>query len=229
MAETFPLPAAWLSRTSWGFPLENKTFLCRFFPHPVFVWSCSSMSCWLLPSVNPHGYHWVFRQVRESCHVFTALLGCLALTLRLAHDVGAGGSPPCTCWLWGAVQGAVQGSEPAAGAAALWGAQVAGRALRAVWNRAQNSLEFGSLSQSLQSVLRALCWECGFFSLPTIALQTTPACECWGLEHRHCLPKHSRLCQCFPGMETPQQEELGVTLPPQEGLTLFEVENEYSV
>lgn len=90
-------------------------------------------------------------------------------------------------------------------------------------------LEFGSLSQSLQSVLKALCWECGFSSplLPTIALQTTPACECWGLQAES-LPSKAQQgsASASEELEAPQ-EELGVTLPQQEGFLLLEVDNEY--
>ena len=74
--------------------------------------------------------------------------------------------------------------------------------------------------------------------LPTIALQTINSCECWDLETQK-LPWQSRAVAPFSSapslpvlrldaakeVETPQQEELGVTLPPQEGFILFEVDN----
>lgn len=74
--------------------------------------------------------------------------------------------------------------------------------------------------------------------LPTIARQSINSCECWDLETQE-LPYQSRAVTPFPSapslpvlrldaskeVETPQREELGATLPPQEGFILFGVDN----
>lgn len=74
--------------------------------------------------------------------------------------------------------------------------------------------------------------------LPTIALQTINSCECCDLE-RQKLPYQSGAVAPFSSalslpvprlgaskeVETPQREELGVTLPQEEGFILFEGDN----
>lgn len=62
--------------------------------------------------------------------------------------------------------------------------------------------------------------------LPTIALQNSPTCECWGLETQALtFQRTAGSARASKELETPQ-EELGVMLSQQEGFVLFEVDNE---
>lgn len=198
------------------------------------------MSCWLPPSGIPPGYDWVFRHVRESCHVFTALLGIeepwrVAQAFQLSHEMGVVGSSPCTCWLWGAVQGAVQGLCRDLSRNSSSVRSTSGREVAELTSTAQSCLKqspelagawfpFPVTAVSAQSPLL----ECGFFSLllPAIAFRLHLPVSTGVANTGTALQSTAGSASASEELETPQ-EELGVTLPQQEGFLLFEADNEY--
>lgn len=148
------------------------------------------------------------------------------------HEIGAVRSSLCTCWLWGAVEGAVQGlcSSSLRSTSGRGSSESSPAQLRAECSRAQQlavvRFPVPVTAVTAQSPLLGV-W---VLSLSIAANNCTSkyTCECWDLGTK-ALPFQSTAgsASASKELETPQQEELGVTLPQQEGFILFEVDNEY--